>query len=146
MAIVEWGEDFYDEAMEKRLNIDEDDILDAFIKLNTLEGDFKRKVRVGETDMYYDATGRMSRRVGKVEIDAICKEDSTVRVIEVEKQLTYTAIGQALAYAHLYEKQNPSTIVIPTIVCFFADEDLLEVCKKHNIDVHFCEYGHVPTW
>jgi len=143
---IQWGERFFEEAMSKGLNIDEDDILDAFIKSQTLEGKFERKVRLGKTDLYYDATGRMSQRSGKVEIDAICRENDTVRVIEVEKQLTYTAIGQALVYSYFYRKENPNLTVIPAIVCVYAEEEFIAVCEEYGIEVYFCGYGHIPGW
>ena len=147
MVIFKWGETFYDEIMSKgKLVINEDDILEAFIKSNTLKGRFYKKVRIGKTDLYCDATGRMSQRSGRIIIDAICKENDVVRIIEVEKQLTYTAIGQAIVYAHLYGKENPNSTPIPTIVCFLADEDFLEACEKYAIDVYFCGYGYIPGW
>lgn len=68
--------------------------------------------------------------------DAICKEENgTVWVLEVERELNYPAIGQAISYKYLYDKDNPGVISRPGVVCSTATQDLKEVCENNQISV-----------
>jgi|YelNatPaOPRAMG01_1025707.scaffolds.fasta_scaffold115216_2 hypothetical protein len=67
-------------------------------------------------------------------VDRVVVKDDIVYVIEVENELNYTAIGQALAYSVLY-KQKYSEIreVRPVIACSKIDSDLKLACEKLGI-------------
>jgi len=68
--------------------------------------------------------------------DRIVISDDVIYVIEVEDELNYTAIGQALVYSELYkQKYLEKREVKPVIVCSKTDLDLLFVCEKLNIKV-----------
>jgi hypothetical protein len=66
--------------------------------------------------------------------DRVVIKEDVVYVIEIEDELNYAAIGQAIAYTVLYkEKFSPTTRVEPVIACSKFDRDLEYVCRKIGI-------------
>jgi len=66
--------------------------------------------------------------------DLVVIKEDTVYVIEVEDELNYAAIGQALAYSELYKQRySEKRDVKPVIACSKIDLDLKLVCERLNI-------------
>ena len=86
--------------------------------------------------------------------DALFVHDREIWVIEVEAELNYSALGQALSYKYAYslarlKESRPSpeiektSNVRPTIVCYVASKDLVQVCNKNQIQLFYCREGHL---
>ncbi|MEM2584973.1 MAG: hypothetical protein QXP99_05595 [Thermoproteota archaeon] len=73
---------------------------------------------------------------GRKMVDRIVVSDDVVYVIEIEDELNYIAIGQALVYSELYkQKYLEKREVKPVIVCSKMDLDLMFACEKLGIKV-----------
>ncbi|MGC9014009.1 MAG: hypothetical protein ACP5KW_06550 [Thermoproteota archaeon] len=67
-------------------------------------------------------------------VDRVVVRSDAVYIIEVENELNYTAVGQALAYSVLYkQKYSERREVRPAIACSKIDLDLKFVCEKLGI-------------
>jgi len=116
-------------AKADELTNEEEALLDAFKAKGIIKGNYQPIFPVGR--FFKDNFGCNLRFV-----DAICVEKSgTIWVLEVERELNYTAIGQAISYKYLYEKDNPGVKTRPSIICSTATQDLKKVCENSQISV-----------
>jgi len=69
-------------------------------------------------------------------IDAVGETVDRIYVVEVKDRLRPSAVGQALTYKLLYERQfKPAKLVVPAIITEFTDPDMEFVCEKFGIRV-----------
>lgn len=68
-------------------------------------------------------------------IDAICKTDNEVWILEAKNILDYKALGEVLTYAALYKEEYPNANVRMGIICGSIEDEILGTCKKYDITV-----------
>lgn len=104
-------------------------LLEAFKAKNIINGCYQTYIAVG---YFFKENFGCNLRF----IDVICEEeDGIVWVFEIEKELNYTAIGQAISYKYLYDKDNPGINSKPGVICGTAPKDLKESCENNQIQV-----------
>lgn len=79
-------------------------------------------------------TGRELLLIGE-SIDAVCKTENKIWIIEAKRKLNYESIGEVLTYEHLYGKEYDGKNLCMAIVCKEIEEELVSVCNKYNIAV-----------
>jgi len=119
----------YDITPSKSLH---DFLVDEFIKINPIRAKIKREVKVGS--MFFE------NKYGSVfdwrkSIDLVGYSKNSVWIIEVKPKLNWEAFGQVIAYAHLFQKENPSFKIQKGIVCKEIDPEILAICEEFNIKV-----------
>lgn len=103
-------------------------LLEKFIADRTITGEYRRGEPLGRS--FLERGEITNLRVA----DAVCVTgDSVDWAFEVKVELTYTALGQALVYKHLYELDNPDRKAQAGIICSGAAADILAVAE--NLDV-----------
>lgn len=99
-----------------------------FLALGVIKGDYYCEVPLSKKPTYYPF-------ISSKRIDLVIRTEDADWIIEVEKELSYEAIGQVLAYATLQLMNNPSRKIVKAIVAEYADKELLEAAKILNIKV-----------
>lgn len=113
-------------------------LLDSFITSGTIAGDFERNetISLQTADSDIAATSRF--------IDATCRTAQGPHwVFEVEAELNYTSLGQALVYQYLYSDNYPETEVRAAIICGSAADDLALACLANRVEVFVVTDGTV---
>jgi hypothetical protein len=104
-------------------------LLDAFKAQHIINGNYISPYPVGR--FFKENFGCKLRFA-----DSICEvKDGNVWVFEVERELNYNAIGQAISYKYLYDKDNPSIRSSAGIICCKIPQGLKEVCENVQISV-----------
>lgn len=105
-------------------------LLDKFIADRTVTGEYRRQEPLGRSFLERGEIANLRHA------DAVCvTEDSVDWAFEVEAELNYTALGQALVYKHLYELDNPGRNAQAGIICSGAPADILAVAQSLNVEV-----------
>lgn len=75
-----------------------------------------------------DALGaRIASGITRKRIDAVCRVDSVLWVVEIKPFASMLALGQVLSYTRLFiEEFRPTEDVASVIVCDAVDDDLLD--------------------
>jgi hypothetical protein len=80
---------------------------------------------------------RMIQALSQKRVDVIAEDETYVYIIEVKKSAGLSALGQLLAYKHLYEQAYTTWKPIKLIcVTNHILPDDLEALQRHNIIVH----------
>ena len=132
--ILEKGKPLVEEIMGRPLirQAEHAQIVDLFIDSNELKLIEKpeREVSIGKEIIIFDKYGK-KKEVGKKIVDIVCKTSEATWVIEAKQYLNAEAIGQALVYKELYQKQHPQEKVRCGVVCKYADKELYEIGKRY---------------
>jgi len=118
------------EILERGKVREHEKLIDDFIKSSLLFGEFQREVPVGKPIVIVNKYGE-KKIAGRRFIDLICKRASETWVIEVEPELSSTALGQALIYGELYKAEHPNEVVKVGIVCKTAYKEVYDICEKY---------------
>jgi hypothetical protein len=128
-------------------------ILKKFINSGVLKGSFQENIRVGLARIKREASSDFmldffsfrkaqdNRLLSKLKwIDAVCSIKDTVWVLEVEKKLNETALGQALVYRDLFAEDHPpedypKLKIKAGIVCETSDPWIKDICEEYEIQV-----------
>ncbi len=133
-----------------------------------------KEVRIGKWPAYSAARDEVPEYCGRIaktrELTMYSADAVVYRAdireawpIEVEMELTYEAIGQALSYEYAFSKVRDGILeasywdertrhvskklsgmtVKPAIVCFVAPFDQCRVCEKLSMQVFYCQEGHL---
>jgi len=118
------------EFLERGKLSEHEKLIDEFIRSGLLSGDFQREVSVGKPIVIVNKYGA-KKTMGRKFIDLVCKKPSETWVIEVEPELSSTALGQAIIYGELYKKEHPNEVVKVGIVCRTAYDEVYSICEKY---------------
>lgn len=117
------------------------EIMDRFLLHPPFEATYDYDVHVRIDDktpntIHTDAERQLWRQMTAFRIDAVIETPANIYVAEVKDRLRPSAIGQALTYAHLYQKKfSPPKPVIPAIITAMDDPDTHQVTDKYQIKV-----------
>ena len=140
--ILEKGRALLEQIMNRPLvrKAEHEQIVDSFIDSNMLKLIEKpeREVSIGKGIIIFDKYGKR-KEVGKKIADIVCKTPEATWIIEAKPSLNAEAVGQALIYRELYNKQHPYEKVKCGVVCKYADEELYEVAKKYLDEIFVLE-------
>lgn len=138
--ILEKGEDFLEEIMNRPVKAKHEQMVDSFIDSNILKliESPKREVSIGKAMIVFDKYGKR-KEVGRKIADLVCKTSEATWIIEAKLYLNAEAIGQALIYRELYRKEHPYEKVKCGVVCKYADKELYEVGKKYIDEIFVLE-------
>ena len=116
-------------------------IMDRFLQRPTQSMTFDYDVHVRIDDktpntLHTDNERQLWRQMTAFRIDTVIETRDAIYVCEVKDRLRPSAIGQALTYAHLYQKiHKPTKPVIPAIITAMDDPDTHQVTDKYGIKV-----------
>lgn len=78
--------------------------------------------------------------VGSKFIDLVFEKEGEIWIIEAEKKLNFSALGQVLTYKPLYQEHfSPSKPLRLGIVCEEGNEDIEKACRKEGVKVFIVE-------
>ena len=127
--LLEKGGDILYEIMSRGKESEHEKLVGEFVSSNLLKGDFRKEVPVGKAMVMIDKYGS-EKKVGRKSTDLMCMTPTECWVLEVEPELNATALGQALIYKELYQKEVPEQVKCG-IVCKNAEDELLAICEKY---------------
>jgi len=83
-----------------------------------------------------DIDQRIARGITRKRIDAICRVDSALWVVEIKPFASMLALGQVLSYTRMFiEEFRPTEDVASVIVCDDVDVDLLDEFEALDVIV-----------
>jgi len=136
-----------------RVRIQEDEILEKFIKSGILKGKFTKNVQLGlarikkeANSCFFDEFSRFRNSHDNLllsklrRVDAVCSFKNTVWILEVKKRLNETALGQALIYRELLSEdfppeKFPELDIRVGIVCEILHPWIEDICKEYDVRV-----------
>jgi len=69
-------------------------------------------------------------------IDVVCQVKEKWWVCEIKPFGNYVALGQVLYYVQAFEDEiGPGQMIVPVIVCYEADKDLVSTFSQHQVIV-----------
>lgn len=72
--------------------------------------------------------------VTRKRIDVIGRQGQTLYIVEVKTVLNMKALGQAVSYNDLFDRDYETDMqTIPTVICELDDEDIAPVAKKLGV-------------
>ena len=81
--------------------------------------------------------------VTRKRIDVVAEAPDALWVVELKPIASYTALGQAIAYARLVAAEyTPALPILPTVICAETDPDLMPDYRR--LGVHIEVAGHPP--
>lgn len=129
--LLEKGRNLLEEILKRPVEETEHEkLVRDFMALNPIGGNLVREEEVGKGLIVEDKYGE-KKVIARLKIDLICKTPNEVWVIEVEPELSATALGQAIIYKELYKKEHPTLKVYSAIVCKKVRKELYEICRKY---------------
>lgn len=95
-------------------------------------------IHVGEPAKTTGGPGTLEARIAagvtRKRIDAICRVNGGYWVVEIKPFGSMFALGQVLSYLRLFVREfRPPEIVLPVIVCFEADPDVIPEFKSRGV-------------
>ena len=119
---------------------EEEEAMKAFILHGPLKGEWELEVRLPAALPEWvqnqpEAFARMWMTVTAKRIDAVCKAEHAIHIIEAKKRLMASGIGQLLVYRSMYVNYlQPKKPVYLWLIAKYDDQDIRKICNEYGIN------------